>query len=95
MAIISVPQKQLEIEVDQGANLMESLLKAGLPVASSCNGDGVCGKCRMRLTPKKGAASEVQELEFFLIQKYQLSQIERIACQVSVLEDLTVETTYW
>jgi hypothetical protein len=49
----------------------------------------------MKVTPKVGAASAIGELEFFLIQKYELSSIERIACQVQVIEDLQVETSYW
>lgn len=30
---------------DESINLMELLLSNGIPVASSCNGDGVCLKC--------------------------------------------------
>ncbi len=36
-------------EVDEGANLMQALLDKGLPVASSCGGDGICAKCKVEI----------------------------------------------
>ena len=47
MPKIHLPQKNLILEVHAGANLMKTLLDAGIPVASSCLGDGICGKCRL------------------------------------------------
>jgi ferredoxin len=37
------------IEVEDGANLLQSAMQAGVHVNASCGGSGVCGKCRVIL----------------------------------------------
>ncbi len=83
---------------------MKSILNAGLPVASSCNGDGVCSKCKMTVTEEPpfadGTALEKPlsppgEIERFLLTKFKLKSPLRISCQVQVTCDISVETTYW
>ena len=86
---------QADHEVAMGAELMQSLLAAGLPVASSCAGDGVCGKCRVQVVSGIENLSPAGDLEKGLAQKYQLGSDERIACQTRVNGDVTVTTTYW
>lgn len=83
------------IQTETGSNLMKSLLDAGLPVASSCNAEGVCGKCRIEVVTGLENLSAKQELELFLIEKYQLKNNERISCQCQVLGDVSVQTKYW
>lgn len=83
------------IQTETGSNLMKSLLDAGLPVASSCNAEGVCGKCRIEVVAGLENLSAKQELEIFLIEKYQLKNNERISCQCQVLGDVSVQTKYW
>ena len=91
MPILSVPQKKLNLTVAVGANLMNALISAQIPVASSCLGKGVCSKCAVKITPQ-GQASE---LELNSLARNQKSTNLRLSCQVVVTEDLTVETTYW
>ncbi len=83
------------IEVNAGSNLMRSLLDAGLPVASSCNGDGVCAKCRLRIMQGAENLSSPNETEQFLAQKFELKPDTRISCQTTVLGDISVSATYW
>ena len=83
------------IEVATGANLMKSLLGAGRPVASSCNGDGVCAKCRVEISSGAENLSIPSDLEIFLCQREGLPQTYRISCQTQVLGDVEVDTTYW
>ncbi len=89
---INIPQKNLSIKVISAANLMQSLLKAGLPVASSCLGDGVCGKCRVTV---KGKVNMANDLELQTLAKNNCEPDQRLACQVIVVEPLEVKTTYW
>lgn len=89
---IKIPQKNLNITVSVGANLMQALLKAGLPVASSCLGDGVCGKCRLSI---RGKVNIANDLELQTLSKNNSDPDQRLACQVIVVEQVTVETTYW
>lgn len=72
---------------------MQVLLAAGIPVASSCHGDGVCAKCRLQIT--SGKVSSPNETEKFLSERFQLKPETRISCQIQVLSDLTIDATYW
>jgi len=78
---------------------MQALLDHGLPVASSCRGDGVCAKCRIEIVSPSAqdpkALSPETDLEKFLRERHQLPSNVRISCQTHVLGDITVDTTYW
>lgn len=95
MPILRIPQLKKEFEVPLGSNLMEFLLQNDIPVASSCHGDGVCGKCRMTLRCSPSSVNPPQQLESFLITKMKLGVAQRISCQVQILGDVEVETSYW
>ena len=84
-----------EIAVESGAVLMQSLTAARLPVASSCHGDGVCSKCRVRIVAGAENLSQIGPLEQTLIDRNRISKEYRISCQTRVLGDVTVDTGYW
>lgn len=74
---------------------MQALLDGGLPVASSCKGDGVCAKCRIEIVAGKENLSPENELEAFLRERHSIPRAQRVSCQTQVLGDITVDTTYW
>jgi 2Fe-2S ferredoxin len=76
-------------------NLMQALLKAGLPVASSCYGKGVCSKCRVQVVSGMENLSPESKLETELKQKNNIANDCRISCQTAVLGDVTIDTPYW
>ncbi|WP_413289101.1 2Fe-2S iron-sulfur cluster-binding protein [Bdellovibrio sp. HCB337] len=84
-----------EIHVEEGANLMKSLLAAGLPVASSCNSDGVCAKCGIRIIEGMEHLSEPNSTELFLKEKNNIRKEFRISCQTQVLGDILIDAGYW
>jgi uncharacterized 2Fe-2S/4Fe-4S cluster protein (DUF4445 family) len=45
-------QSQQEAEVPLGSTILEAVRKAGLAIDSPCNQTGVCGKCRVLLSPQ-------------------------------------------
>lgn len=75
--------------------LMQNVLEHGLPVASSCNGDGVCAKCKMIVTKGEQNLSPENEIEQFLKTKFKLAKNVRISCQVYIKGDVEIDTTYW
>lgn len=95
MPTIKIPQLQKEIQVKQGVFLMRALLDAGVPVASSCHGDGVCGKCKMTVLGSPDSFSPPNETEKILTEKLSLKSDYRFSCQVVVRGDVEVRTTYW
>ena len=84
-----------DLEVPLGANLMQALLADGLPVASSCGGDGVCGKCRLEIVEGRERLSPETDLEIFLRERHSIPKGSRVSCQIEVLGDITVNATYW
>lgn len=95
MATISFVKKKPSIEVPSGSNLMKSLLEAGIPVASSCNGDGVCAKCKIKILEGLENLSVENETEKFLKNKENLDKSVRMSCQTKVQGDITIDTNYW
>lgn len=50
---------------DLQLNLMELLLANGIPVASSCNGDGVCLKCILTVNGEKVLSCQCDVADIF------------------------------
>lgn len=71
---------------------MTALMAAGLPVASSCDGEGICSMCRVQIDEPLPSASE---LEKNTLSRNKCAADERLSCQVSVENDLSVRTKYW
>lgn len=90
---IWLPQLNKSFDVEKDTNLFKALKAAGVPIASSCNGDGICGKCIV--VCESGELPPPQSLEQKLIDKLKLSSRERLSCQCTVSSDLTLKTTYW
>lgn len=84
-----------EITVENGAVLMEALLKAGLPVASSCHGDGICARCRITIIAGMENLSQINPVEQILRDRLKIAREIRISCQTKVLGDITIDASYW
>jgi ferredoxin, 2Fe-2S len=84
-----------EITVESGAVLMDVLLRANLPVASSCHGDGICGKCRVRVFAGAENLSQIGPLEELVRDRLKVPAEYRISCQTQVLGDILIDTGYW
>lgn len=87
----------LEIPLDHQnhPSLMKIILDAGVPVASSCGGEGICAKCLV--TIEEGAASlpPPAEKELFLAQKLGWRLGQRLSCQCYPQQSLAVSCPYW
>jgi uncharacterized 2Fe-2S/4Fe-4S cluster protein (DUF4445 family) len=74
-----------EIQVGQGENLLKAAIAAGVYIQASCGGEGVCGKCRVRI--EKGEADSSRGPK---ISEEEFRQGLRQACQTRILSDLEV-----
>ena len=91
MIKVHIPQKNLILEASQGMNLMDVLIHNGLPVASSCRGEGVCSKCYVQIEPN----STPLEFEQKTMIRNHVPDGCRLSCQVELTENVTVKTRYW
>lgn len=74
---------------------MKALLEAEIPVASSCDGDGVCAKCKITILAGQENLSLPNDTEIFLKEANSLPEDSRISCQTEVLGDVIVDASYW
>lgn len=74
---------------------MKVLRDHDLPVASSCQGDGVCGRCRIQILMGMEHISPAGDTEKILRDRNRLQKSERISCQVTVHGDILIDTAYW
>lgn len=75
-----------------GEDLLRALRRAGQPIGSSCDGDGICGKCGVRVLA--GEPPPPGELELRCLERNRLQGL-RLACQLVPTGDLVVTTAYW
>jgi 2Fe-2S ferredoxin len=92
MKVIKVPQKKIEIKINTGENLMTALIAAGLPVASSCHGDGICSMCKVTI---EGQINLPNKLETETLKRNKCTSTERLSCQIAVTNDISVCAKYW
>jgi 2Fe-2S ferredoxin len=95
MAVITFLKSGKTVHVPNQSNLMQSLLDAGMPVASSCGGDGVCGKCHVKIIKGQENLSEETQEERELKEIHDVPKTDRISCQTKILGDVVLDTTYW
>jgi ferredoxin len=82
-------------EVPSGTTLFDAVRGLGLPVGASCDADGVCAACGLRVTSGPGALSRERAFERDLKARNRIDRDIRISCLARVMGDVTVRATYW
>ena len=82
--IVFLPH-ETEMTVPDGETIIHAAMEAGVHINASCGGEGVCGKCRVRIEEGmvEGGISEK-------ISQEDQDKGFRLACQAAVKSDLTV-----
>ena len=75
----------VDITVEEGTNLLEAAITAGVHIHASCGGSGVCGTCRVLIK-----AGEVASTKTGKLSEEEYEQGLRQACQSRIITDLTV-----
>jgi len=73
----------IKICVEDGENLLAAAAAAGIYIPASCGGDGVCGKCKVKIEKGEAAATQAAALK-------DSDPAMRLACQTTVTDDLVV-----
>lgn len=76
------------IKVPAGDKLLTSLANQGIFVPSACGGGGACGQCRCKVLKGGG---DVLPTELGHLSKRDVREGWRLACQVSVRQDMEIE----
>jgi 2Fe-2S ferredoxin len=95
MPIVTFFPSGQTIQVEQGSLLFDAAVKAGLPVASSCSTENVCGRCNMQILKGLENLSFQSEQEVKLLRRDKNPTTDRISCMTRIVGDCTVTTRYW
>lgn len=92
---VVLPSRTVKISVNDnpalpaptGGKLLGVLQDAGIPVPSACAGAGTCGLCRVTVTAGGG---ETLPTEAARLSKQEMRNGMRLACQVTIRNDLSI-----
>ena len=85
-----------EVPVAEDETLFVALRRAGIPVASSCSGGVVCGRCVVRVIEGEGSVLGPEEEETEILRRDGAGPGDRLACRTIACGDGVVLTTgYW
>ena len=75
------------VEVEAGTTLMEAAEQAGIHINNLCGGEGVCGRCRVKLINGKIRADKHS---ISLLSREEITEGYVLACQTKVGSDMEV-----
>ena len=83
------------VRVPTGTTLLAAAREAGLPMASACGADGICGRCGVsvlagaeNVSPETGNETEVKR-------RNRIESSQRLACRAAVGGPVEISATYW
>ena len=89
-----VPLGKMKV-IREGATILAAANQVDVPIGQSCNGDGICGWCKVRVVEGLDHLAPPSTIEHKLIREKEFGHDERAACLAKVQGDITVTTTYW
>jgi ferredoxin len=84
-----------DVRIEAGATLHDAVRRAGLPIASACGADGICGRCGVEIVTGAELLPQETEHERAGKQRYRVPAEERLACRVSPRGDVCIRASYW
>jgi 2Fe-2S ferredoxin len=94
-AFVHFPTRDRSVRVPVGTLLIDAVREAGLPIARSCGGEGLCGRCGVRILDGSAAVGAESPDEARAKQRNRVDPDLRLACRVAVSADLAVAAPYW
>ena len=83
------------VELPDGSTLYAAAHRAGVPLAQACPGEGVCGRCGLRVLAGAAALSPEGAAEARVKADNRADPRLRLACQTRVRGTVVVTADYW
>ena len=83
------------VRVAPGTSLLEAAREAGLPVAQTCTGEGICARCGMQVLEGGADLDEESPRETKAKARNRIDPRLRLSCLLLADRDLTVTAPYW
>ncbi|MBQ9549967.1 MAG: DUF4445 domain-containing protein [Lachnospiraceae bacterium] len=88
---VITPEKEYSLSAERGASLLGLLRSNGIGIAAVCGGKGRCGKCGIRLLSGR---LDITAADRSVFSDEELENGCRLACRVSLNDDITIELIY-
>jgi uncharacterized 2Fe-2S/4Fe-4S cluster protein (DUF4445 family) len=85
----------LRLRVEAGTRLLDAARRAGLPVASGCGAEGLCGRCGLHVLAGVLHLSAEEPAEAAAKRRNRIAPELRLACRAGVSGDVEVTASYW
>ncbi len=98
MAVLVARTRARDVVLDGCGTVMDRCLDAGLPVASSCSGRGICGRCAMEVLEGADALTRTTARERRVLERNGHPPGTRLTCRCRVRGEGTrvvVRAGYW
>lgn len=92
MPKVTFVDDELEVEVEEGANLRDVALEEGASIPFGCE-QGICGTC-LCVPSDETALSEKEDQEEETLMAMGAEDNQRLACQCQVLDDVEIESAH-
>lgn len=86
---------EMTVTADGRMTLLEAADRAGLPVGSACQAEGICGRCGLRILSGAGNLSRESPLEQRVKRDNRVDPALRLSCLARVRGPVTVTADYW
>ncbi|HEX3031023.1 MAG TPA: ASKHA domain-containing protein [Bacillota bacterium] len=90
MAKVHFFPADVSVEAERGTTILQAALKAGVVLESPCNGEGTCGKCKVRLQSQY-LSCIVEEGDHHRLSAAEKAAGFVLSCQARIQDDLEVE----
>lgn len=90
----SAPEAR-SLEVPVGTTLLEAARLAGLPLARACGGEGLCGRCGLRVLAGGEGLAPPSAAEQRAKQRNRVPAELRLACRLELCGAVEVTAAYW
>jgi ferredoxin len=83
------------VRIPRGMTLLSAARRAGLPVASACGAEGICGRCAVAILAGAEALPRETPFEAEVKRRNRVPTAQRLACRIAVTAPLEVTAGYW
>lgn len=90
MCFINIIDKDKKIECSVKDNLMKILLENDVFLENPCNGNGTCGKCKVKVV--SGEVSKITDTEKNILSDKEIENGIRLSCLTEILGDCNIES---
>ncbi len=85
----------LTLTVPVGTTLFAAAKQVGLPVATACQAEGVCGRCGLMVLEGEAALSPATFEEHRVKAANRVPDSLRLSCLAEIYGDVVVTAMYW